>query len=353
MEWVYLESNMAASAFRGEYETSLDQLILQRRSQTDEARTVYAEKLLKDPENCRKEFEEMLGWPLTQYNPQQPIETKNVLLYQDDGMLLLRIQLELMKDFWFGGLLFLHKDNEKHPFLLVQHGGAGTPELCSGLLEMGSVNYNGMAWRAFKKGANVFAPQLFLWDTQLFGCRPQDQGKTRDEIRRPMDISLKNLGGSIMAVELYCLRRCLDYFESRPYVCHGAIGMMGLSYGGQYALFLPAVDTRVAASLSSCFFNYRHHLEWSDFTWFNAAARFFDAEIALLINPRKLFIQVGEYDPIFSVKGAVKEWERLKSLCGENLNWVDFRVFQGDHEFDKDDTQLNMLLEELEKNIIR
>lgn len=86
MEWVYLESNMAASAFRGEYETSLDQLILQRRSQTDEARTVYAEKLLKDPENCRKEFEEMLGWPLTQYNPQQPIETKNVLLYQDDGM---------------------------------------------------------------------------------------------------------------------------------------------------------------------------------------------------------------------------------------------------------------------------
>ena len=294
MEWVYLESNMAASTFREEYEASLDKLIFQRRSQADEARTAYVEKLLKDPESCRKEFEKMLGWPLTQYSPLQPIKTKTALLYQDDSMLLLRIQLELMKDFWFGGLLFLHKDNEKRPFVLAQHGGAGTPELCSGLLEMGSVNYNGMTWRVFKKGANVFAPQLFLWDTQLFGCRLQQRGKTRDEIRRPMDISLKNLGGSMMAVELYCLRRCLDYFENQPYVYRGAVGMMGLSYGGQYALFLPAVDMRVTVSLCSCFFNDRHHLEWSDFTWFDAAARFFDAEIALLMHPRKLFIQVGE-----------------------------------------------------------
>lgn len=351
MEWVYCEDNKSAMDFREEYEASLDRLVSRRRHQTDENRTVYAKKLLENPEACRKEFVAMLGWPLTEYIPHQPCTVKTTPLYQDDEMTITRVQLEVRKDFWFGGLLFLHTDEQKRPFVLTQHGGAGTPELCSGLLEMGSANYNGMTRRAFEKGANVFAPQLFLWDTELFGCRPEQQGKTRDEIRRSLDISLKNLGSSIMAVELYCLRRCVDYFEKQPYVSAQAIGMMGLSYGGQYALLLPAVEPRIAASLSSCFFNDRHHLEWSDFTWFDAANRFMDAEIALLTRPRKLFLQVADQDPVFPVKDAVKEWERLKALCSEDLNWVNFRAFEGEHEFDKDDGQMNALLQELRQRL--
>lgn len=347
MEWVYCEDNLKSSALREEYGLSLERLIAERRVQEDRLRLEYAKKILRDPETCRADFIAMLGWPLTEYQFAQPLDVRSFVMYEDENMSIQRLQLELRKSFWFEGILFLHKDGQKHPFVLAQHGGDGTPELCSGLFEMGSVNYNGLTRRIFESGMNVFAPQLYLWSTTLFGCRADQKGKTRDELRRALDASLKNLGGSIMAAELYCLRRTLDYFSIQPYVLSQAFGMAGLSYGGQYALFLPAVEPRIKASLSSCYFCDRHLVEWSDYTWFDAAGRFFDEEIAMLSRPRHLFIQSANHDPIFSCEGAQRAWKRLQSACGSDLSWVDFHVFEGEHEFDKDPAQLSRFIQTL------
>ncbi len=344
MEWHYREENQAAAFAREAYAESLQKLVRQRRMQEDARRTTFAEEILRAPEAARKQFVEMLGWPLTEYVPAQPLQVKSTLLHTEEAAQLQRLQLELWPGFWFEGLLFLHTDGRQHPFVLCQHGGAGTPELCSGLLPMGSANYNDMTQRVFERGANVFSPQLYLWSTELFGGEAGQQGKTRDEIRRALDATLKNLGGSIMAVELTCLRRCLDYFETMPWVLPGALGMVGLSYGGQYTLFLSAVEPRLRAALSSCYFNDRHTIEWPDYTWFDAAGHFLDAEIALLSHPRKLFLQVGKQDPTFRVDGAAREWQRLRQLCGEKTEWVDFQMFDGEHEFDRDNTQLERFM---------
>ena len=345
MEWVYEEENLANRAQRQEYQASLEKLIEQRRRAVDETRTAYAQHIREDVDAARQEFVKMLGWPLTEYRPAQPCSVKSEQLFASEEMTIDRVQLELWPDFWFGGLVFRHRDGEKRPFMISQHGGAGTPELCSGLLPMGSVNYNGMTKRAFEMGANIFAPQVFLWSVELFGGKEGQEGKERDEIRRPMDVSLKNLGGSMIAVEMTCLRRCVDYFAAQPWVCPEAMGMVGLSYGGQYTLFFSAIEPRIKAALSSCYFNDRHKVEWSDYTWFDAGEKFFDAEIAMLSRPRRLFIQAGSDDPGFLSPDALHEWERLQKLSADDLTWVDFNLFKGEHEFDKDDRQLRAVVD--------
>jgi dienelactone hydrolase len=53
----------------------------------------------------------------------------------------------------------------------------------------------------------------------------------------------------------------LDYLETRPEVDETRIGFIGHSYGGRMALWLPAFDTRLKASVSNCgCVPYRHSL---------------------------------------------------------------------------------------------
>lgn len=347
MEWKYREDNMAASFLREQYEDSLDRLLATRRIALEQLREAYTKQIIADPDAAREDFVKMLGWPLTEYVPEQPLQVRSTMLHETEELQIFRVQLEIWKDFWFGGLLFLHPDGAQRPFVLAQHGGAGTPELCSGLLEMGSVNYNDMSHRLFEMGANVFASQLYLWRGDLFGLRPDQTDAIQ---RKEMDVSLKNVGGSMIAVELTCLRRVLDYFEAMPYVKPGALGMVGLSYGGQYTLFFSAVEPRIKAAVSSCYFNDRHTLEWPDYTWFGAAERFLDEQVALLTRPRRLFIQVADNDEIFHADGAQRAWKRLQKYSADDLSWVDFRMFHGVHELDKDDGQLLQMMEIL-KNI--
>ncbi len=130
----------------------------------------------------------------------------------------------------------------------------------------------------------------------------------------------------------------------------GAIDMVGLSYGGQYALFLPAVEPCIRASVSSCYFNDRSTLEWEDYTWFGAAGRFFDEQTALLTRQRRLFIQTADNDAIFPADGAQRAWKRLKALSADDLSWVDFRMFAGVHELDKDNGQLERMVAALHED---
>src|SRR5699024_2568078 len=139
----------------------------------------------------------------------------------------------------------------------------GTPELCSGFF--GSANYNDMTLRIFQKGVNVFAPQLLLWKEGDFG---------EDSHRAEIDNDLRRLGGSIAALEIHCLSRCLDWLETWE-GCNGTFGMIGLSYGGFYALYTAAVDVRIRAALDCSFFQDGTHCFGNDFAWFDCARRFF------------------------------------------------------------------------------
>jgi hypothetical protein len=160
------------------------------------------------------------------------------------------------------------------------------------------------------------------------------------------DAQLKRLGGSITALEVYGITRIIDYFEAQDYV--KSFGMLGLSYGGFYTLFTAACDTRIRSALTCAQFSSRDAYPWPDWVWQSSAFSFDDAEIACLVYPRNLYIAVGERDDLFDYRFAVKSFEKLKKICGDDRSdWLEFQTFDGIHEFLRDDGLVERMISDL------
>jgi dienelactone hydrolase len=277
-----------------------------------------------------------LGWPLTQ-SRREAGEVKKTFVAADELADIFRVQLQIQPGVWMYGVLFLRHSENPLPLVISQHGGFGTPELCSSFID--SANYNDMTRRILQKGVHVFCPQLFLWHWQLFGEREYD--------RRAMDDQLKRVGSSITAIEIDGLQQYLDYLQTLPQVRPDRIGMIGLSYGGFHSILLTALDLRIKACMSSSFFNStRAHTEFSDCAWKGSENVFQDAETAALVYPRKLWIAVGDHDELFPCQSAREEFARLQTIHG-NWNDVHFQVFPGVHEFPKDDAGIEFVVQAL------
>jgi dienelactone hydrolase len=103
--------------------------------------------------------------------------------------------------------------------------------------------------------------------------------------------------------------RCVDYLAGRPGVDAGRIGCVGLSTGGMLALYLAALDVRIAATVSAGYFTTWNYLE----TALKAPPHCLDGQlqirglrenldicdIAGLIAPRPLMLMHGRKDVTF------------------------------------------------------
>ncbi len=335
----YREQRTTGNPFRQEYLDSINALLEAKLKEASEKRREFDKELLADPEKARKQFAETLGWPLNQERTGVP-KAELFHVATDGNIDLCRVQIEVFEGFKYYGLLFKKNDGKKRPLVISQHGGLGTPEVCSTLLEgETSYNYNDMTQRILKHDVNVFAPQMLLWSIEEYGIE-----YNRDYI----DAILKTLGGSITALEIYCLRRSLDYFEAQDYVDKDRIGMIGLSYGGMYTLYTTAIETRIKAAVSSSFFCDRaNDKERQDWKYKGMAHNFFDAEAALLARPRKLYIAMGKDDPLFDSSKTVREFEHIKEACPDWAEWTDLQVFEGVHEFCPDDEFINRFMKDM------
>jgi len=326
--------------YREEYYSGLQTLIETRRRELDAARAVRMspEAVAANRETFREEYIGMLGWPLTEYEAMRntPVQVRRTLRGENEFAQIWQMQFEVLPDLWLYGLFFEHKNkSEALPFVICQHGGGGTPERISGVLETTS-NYNRLLERTaqYGSGAHTFAPGLFLWMDQ--------DGPKRD--RPVMDRDLKQLGSSVAAVEVFAIRRALDWFEDNGFAREGHIGMVGLSYGGSYSLLCAAADTRICAAYSSCQYNDRYLHNWVDWTWQNSA-RMLDAEMAALVAPRALFLDAGDQDPMFKSDSFLRECGRAARFyeaagVPENLRYA---VFAGAHEFNPADDGLDFV----------
>ena len=331
----HTENRWQGNPYRQEYLDGINNYIKTLRKKADETRNEYTKNILTNGDFYREEFKKMLGVPLSEAFDENDIpKIKKTFVANDDGISIYRMQIEVIPDLWMYGIYFVREDGAKRPFVVCQHGGMGTSEICSSFFD--SSNYNNMVKRVLVYGVNVFAPQLLLWHSATYGI---------DYDRRSIDISLKQAGSSITAVEVYGIRRCINYFSAQKENDKDKIAMVGLSYGGFYTLFTTACEKRIRAAFSCSFYNNRYTHNWSDWMWDSSAEKFFDAEIAMLIYPRKLTIAVGKDDELFKVHEARKEFERLKSIIGENDKWVEFFDFEGIHEFIPQEEPLKNFME--------
>lgn len=321
------------------YLDGLEALIGAKQREAAKTRGEYQKRIFEDPERYRADLRRMLGWPLVDCDVVGLPSVRSEKLADEEGYSIYRMHFEILDGLEMTGLFFKMNGEERKPLVLVQHGGSGTPELIAGVYGSTS-NYNDMLPRVLARGVHVFAPQLLLWENKYEV--PFD--------RKAIDARLKRVGSSIAAVEIYGLMRILDYFEAQAFV--SCFGMVGMSYGGFYTLFLSAIDKRIKSAVSCSFFNTRDQIPWSDWTWQRSAELFDDAEIACLVYPRKLCIEIGENDQLFPYESGVKSFERLAAMCEDvGTDWLTFVGYDGKHEFCKDDAPIDRLIGHLFSNV--
>lgn len=332
----FREDTERSRDYKQRYADGLNELIVSRRNAAASKRKVYSKDILTNREAYVDDLKEMLGWPMTERIQIGAPKVRSEMLAQESGFSIHRMSFEILDGVEMTGLYFRMDSDEKKPLVLVQHGGKGSPEHISGIYG-DTTNYNRMLERVISCGAHAFAPQLLLWDQDKCGVCYD---------RWEMDAALKRVGSSIAAVELYGLIRILDYFETLNEV--SSFGMVGLSYGGFYTLLLSAVDTRIRSAISCAFFNTRDKYPWCDFTWLRSAEKFDDAEIACLVYPRKLCIEIGQKDQIFDSEYAIRSYGRIKEICADiSLDWLSFIQFDGEHEFCKIDDPIRNLINDI------
>lgn len=331
---IYRENYKDADKYKMQYLDGIEALISKLSAECEKKRDIYATNILSNQEKYRKDFAELLGWPLTE-NMKRDVPNAIVhKLSEEDCYSLYRVQLEVLDGLTLTGLLFKQHQEEACPLVIAQHGLLGSPELIGGCYGI-TGNYNDMVSRILAYGVNVFAPQLLLWSTA-------DDGVAYD--RQVLDAKLKLVGSSITALEVYSIMQCIDYFETQSWVRN--IGMAGMSYGGFYTQFMAALDTRIKAAVSCSFFCDSRHWVQPD-RCFNGIEKFFgEAEIACLVYPRKLYLEMGTEDPLFDYQKSLNEYERIRKICGDDyIQWVELTVFEGKHEFYKEDTHIKKMLD--------
>ena len=333
----YREKPEASESYRQEYRDGIENLLSLRGEAAKKIRREYVKDIFTDAERYRDDLARMLGWPLVDHKDEELPRCYSVKIADEEEYEIFRMRFEILDGLLLTGLFFKLRVEEKRPLVIIQHGAQGTPEHISGF-EGHTSNYNDIVERTVTKGVHAFMPQLLLWKDVYFTAQPAD--------RKSIDARLKRVGSSVTAVEIYSIKRILDYFENESFV--STLGMIGVSYGGFYTLFTAALDTRIKAALSCAFFNTRDIVGWSDWVWQNSAYKFDDAEVATLVYPRRLDIQIGDKDPGFSYTGGVKSYEALCEICEPvGTDWVNFNVFDGTHEFIKEDGPIEKLVEEL------
>lgn len=342
---IFEESPNVADNYRRAYVEGIGKYIERKNQECKQLRRSYMEpeSLVEAQEDYREAYKKMLGLELFAEKTSKKAEMHTV--GSDEVSCIYRLKVYITDEIPFYAMLLIpHERLKPIPLVIAQHGGGGTPELCSDF--NGTNNYNHMVQRVLSRGAAALVPQLMLWS------RTETETMREHKIdfdRNKVDIDLKRFGSSITAMEICGIIKALDYVCGLEKIDADRVAMMGISYGGYFTLHTMAADTRIKAGYCAAVFNDRNVYDWSDWSYKGSACAFQDAEVAALCAPRKLYIQVGMEDEVFDYRSAVFEAERVKDYFAafeREENYV-FDVWDGGHTISSDDKGYEFIFEVL------
>lgn len=236
------------------------------------------------------------------------------------------------------------KSDKSNPAILCSHGHgqfgkdpvAGIRSSSEHIANIEKHNYN-YGEQMAKAGFLTISPDLRVFGERRDGLNPFP-GKD------PCNVNFVKgalLGIYTLILNIWDMKCCLDYLETRPEVDKGRIGMMGLSQGGTMTTFTAACDPRIRAADIMGYIN-----PWRGFGIKRAnfcgsqivpgIYRYFDTDdIAGLIAPRPLLLEMGIYDKCFFIQDMLKGYEGVKRIynaagCRDKL-WTD--IHPGPHAF--------------------
>jgi dienelactone hydrolase len=236
--------------------------------------------------------------------------------------------------------------SKKRPGILVAHGhGRGKADVC-GVIEsqeeydqlIAPLNYD-YALQFVKRGYMVIAP-----DWRGFGERASPGEWVRSN-RDPCNVNYMAcgyLGYNLLNLQIWDGMRTLDYLQSRKEVDKDRIGCAGLSFGGTMTTYLAALDERVKVA---CISGYLSTIR-GDAMGMRGKGNFCGSQympglltigdvpdVAGLIAPKPLMIEMGEKDTCFIIedaRNAYSHLERIYAAAGASEH-LDCDVHPGGH----------------------
>ena len=148
--------------YRKNYVDGINEFINRKNKECFNVREEFmqSKKFPEEIETYRKQYIEMLG--IDKFDSTNLPNSTMTLVGNDEECSFYRVVVYVTKEIPFHGFLIVPNGIKKAPLIISQHGGGGTPELCSDI--NGKNNYNHRVRRLIKRGAVVFAPQLLLWN---------------------------------------------------------------------------------------------------------------------------------------------------------------------------------------------
>ena len=149
------------------------------------------------------------------------------------------------------------------------------------------------------------------------------------------------LGMTNLGLDIHDGMCALDYLCSLDFVDAERIGIMGLSFGGTMATWLPICDTRIKATNVICYSdNFAEFaIKRCQFCGSQITPGLYDLcdlpDLQGLIAPRPLLVEIGSCDECFKVDSAVKcfrQVERIYTAAGVPKN-LELDLFDGGHRW--------------------
>lgn len=304
----------------------------------------------KSVETNRQHFLASLGgWAWAR----KPLKCKKELIKEFDKYTLFRITYTLFENVRSDSLLLIPKCKGPHAAVLVLVGVNGAPETICGFTKGSRKGgYHSIGSRLAEHGYVVIAPRMitgFAPGSTKENRVPQFMSKVQNKIFKEIHDKYgrdqaksfapqahaivyinrlcRMMGKDLKGLEMFCLSRAVDVLETLKEVKKDKIGMYGLSQGGQSALWLPALEKRIKATVSSCFFNERftkqvmktpetdpflHTAEGDKI--YPHLNEFADSDIASLICPRGFFVEAGRKDSAVDWKMSKKAFTEVQTF---------------------------------------
>ncbi len=286
---------------------------------------------LRSVEPMRQRLKSMMGfWQEPQERPPLHIWNRHKIA-EGEFFSAYRFSLQVTSGLETYGIELVPECSSLRCGLIVQHGYHGTPELVCGLaassINTANYGYRAMGLRAVKRGFHVVAvhhPGAYgTTDDECHASLPGFPGYGAAYAKNCLHRMAIMAGGTLIGLDLLATSRAVDLLCSLPGVDPNRIGLYGLSQGGLTALYLPAMDTRINASVCSAYFNNRcvkligpgHRGATfldspEEDKFFSDVIRCFsDADVASLIAPRAFAVEAGEKDSSVDFEWSAREFE--------------------------------------------
>lgn len=180
--------------------------------------------------------------------------------------------------------------------------------------EIAKMNYN-YAEQMAKAGFVTIAPDL-----RGFGERSETYDFDGRDACNINFIKGALFGVYPLTLNIHDIKCCIDYLETVPEVDKDRIGMMGLSYGGTMTTFATAIEPRIKAADIIGYVNpfSAFAVERANFCGSQMVPnlyKYFDTyDIAGMIAPRPLLIEMGLYDECFYFDDLKRGFDEVKKI---------------------------------------